>query len=239
MAVQHRLVEYHDGDTLLQGYLAYDDAISTPRPGVIIAHAWAGRSEFECEKARLLAEQGYVGFALDMYGKGVLGSNPEENGALMQPFMEDRTLLQRRMSLALETAKSQAETDAGKMAAMGFCFGGLCSLDLARIGGDIVGAVSFHGLFLPPGNTEGHKISAKVLCLHGHDDPMVQPDAVLGLQQEMTEAGADWQVHSYGHTMHSFTNPAANMPEMGTVYEPRAARRSWQSLTHFLEEIFE
>ncbi len=239
MAIQHRLVEYTDGDTLLEGYLAYDDSISGARPCVIIAHSWAGRTEFECEKAEKLAALGYVGFALDMYGKGVRGNSPEENGPLMQPFMDKRAALQQRMAKALAVAAQQAEVDAEKMASMGFCFGGLCALDLARTGANIVGAVSFHGLFLAPGNTEGNKIKAKVLCLHGNDDPMVQSDAVLALQAEMSEAGVDWQIHAYGNTLHAFTNPAANMPAMGMQYDANADRRSWASLLNFLEEVFE
>ncbi len=239
MAIQHRLVEYKDGDTLLEGYLAYDDAISGPRPCVIIAHTWAGRSDFECQQADKLAALGYVGFALDMYGKGVLGSGPDENGALMTPFMEDRPALQQRMAAALATASKQAEADAAKMASMGYCFGGLCSLDLARTCSDILGAVSFHGLFLAPGNTEGNKVSAKVLCLHGNDDPMVPVDSVIALEKELSEAGADWQVHAYGNTLHAFTNPAAASPEMGMAYDAKADRRSWASLVNFLEEAFE
>ena len=239
MALQHRFVEYSDGDTLLEGYLAYDDAISGPRPCVIIAHTWAGRSDFECQQADKLAALGYVGFALDMYGKGVLGSGPDENTALMTPFMEDRPVLQQRMAAALATASQQPEADAAKMASMGYCFGGLCSLDLARTSSSILGAVSFHGLFLAPGNTEGNKITAKVLCLHGNDDPMVPVDSVIALDKELTAAGADWQVHAYGNTLHAFTNPAAASPELGMAYNAAADRRSWASLVSFLEEIFE
>ncbi|OUS12278.1 carboxymethylenebutenolidase [Gammaproteobacteria bacterium 53_120_T64] len=239
MAIQHRLVEYTDGDTLLEGYLAYDDAISGPRPCIIIAHTWAGRSDFECQQADKLAALGYVGFALDMYGKGVLGSGPDENSALMTPFMEDRPALQQRMAAALATASQQAEADASKMASMGYCFGGLCSLDLARTSTYILGAASFHGLFLAPGNTEGNKVSAKVLCLHGNDDPMVPVDSVIALEKELSEAGADWQIHAYGNTLHAFTNPAAASPEMGMAYNAAADRRSWASLVNFLEEVFE
>ena len=239
MALQHRFVEYSDGDTLLEGYLAYDDAISGPRPCVIIAHTWAGRSDFECQQADKLAALGYVGFALDMYGKGILGSGPDENTALMTPFMEDRPALQQRMAAALATASQQAEADAAKMASMGYCFGGLCSLDLARTSSSILGAVSFHGLFLAPGNTEGNKITAKVLCLHGNDDPMVPVDSVIALDKELTAAGADWQVHAYGNTLHAFTNPAAASPELGMAYNAAADRRSWASLVSFLEEVFE
>jgi dienelactone hydrolase len=237
MTVQTRTIEYTHGDTLLEGFFAWDDAIAGPRPGVAVAHAWAGRDEFEQGKAIKLAELGYTGFALDLYGKGVLGSGPEENAVLMAPFMEDRQLLQDRMHLAISVLREQEEVDATAVAAMGFCFGGLCVLDLARTGSDVRGVVSFHGLFMPPGNTAGTPITAKVLCLHGYDDPMAQPQSMLDLASELTSAGADWQVHAYGNTVHSFTNPAADDKPGGTAYDARADRRSWAALQDFLEEV--
>lgn len=237
MAIQTRLIEYDCDGTLLEGYLAWDDSAGAA-PAVAISHTWAGRGTFEEGKARALAEQGYVGFAIDMYGKGVMGTTVEENTALMTPLVEDRALLQRRINRAVEVLKEQPEVDASRVAAMGFCFGGLCVLDLARSGADVKGVVSFHGLFNPPGDGAPGPISAKILCLHGYDDPMAEPDSLLALAKELTEAGADWQVHAYGNTMHAFTNPDAADPGMGTVYNADADRRSWQALTNFLEEIF-
>ena len=238
MTVQTRTIEYTHGDTLLEGFFAWDDAQQGPRPAVAVAHAWGGRGEFEQGKAIKLAEEGYVGFALDMYGKGVLGSGPEENTKLMAPFMEDRQLLQDRMKLGVAVMREQNEVDAGAVAAMGFCFGGLCVLDLARIGSDVRGVASFHGLFMPPGNTTGTPITAKVLCLHGYDDPMAQPQSMLDLASELTAAGADWQINAYGNTVHSFTNPAADDKAAGTAYDARADRRSWAALQDFLGELF-
>ena len=232
------LVEYRDGDTVLEGILAWDDAQSGPRPGVLVSHAWGGRSDFEDGKARALAELGYAGFALDLYGKGVRGSNPEENGALMQPFLDDRAMLQQRLLVSLETLRAQDEVAADTVAAIGFCFGGLCVLDIARTGADIAGVVSFHGLFMPPGNTEGNTVTARVLALHGWDDPMAPPDAAVALGAELSAMGADWQLHAYGNTMHAFTNPAANDSQMGTVYDATAERRSWQAMQNFLNELF-
>ena len=238
MTIQTRTIDYQDGDVDLQGYLAWDDAVDGKRPGVMIAHAWAGRSDFENGKAEALAKLGYVGFALDNFGRGILGTNTEENSALIQPFLDDRAMLQGRMQIALEVLKGLDEVDASRVAAIGFCFGGLCVLDLARTGTDICGVVSFHGLFGSPGNTAGNKIKAKVLALHGWDDPMAPPDQVVSLAEELSSMGADWQVHGYGNTMHAFTNPQANDPDFGTVYSPDADRRSWNAMQDFLSEIF-
>jgi dienelactone hydrolase len=234
-----RLIEYTHNGATLEAYMAWDESSPGPRPGVLISHAWAGRGEFECDKARMLAGLGYCAFALDLYGKGVRGSGIEENSKLMKPFVEDRAMLQSRLSAALETFGSQPEVDAGRIAAIGFCFGGLCVLDLARIGAPVRGVVSLHGLFVPPGNTDGNKISAKVMALHGHDDPMVPVEMVNALEKELTEGGADWQVHVYGNTMHAFTNPEANDPAHGTVYNPVAARRAWVVTKDFLAEVLD
>ena len=139
VGIQSSKVEYYDGDHCLQAHVAWDDATNDPRPGVLVAHAWQGRGEFEEGKAVRLAELGYVGFVLDMYGKGIRGTNADENRALMLPLLDDRRTVQRRMGLALETMRSQQVVDSGKTAAIGFCFGGLCVLDLARTGADVNG----------------------------------------------------------------------------------------------------
>ena len=172
-----------------------------------------------------------------MYGKGVRGSNREENSALIGPFLADRNLLQGRINQAVNTLRDQPEVDSSKIAAIGYCFGGLCVLDLARSGADVSGVVSIHGLFAPPDPHPGLPIGASVLALHGHEDPMVPVEAVQALETELTEAGADWQIHVYGSTMHAFTNPKANDPEFGTVYSARAERRAWRAMTGFLAEV--
>lgn len=237
MTIVTQTIDYHQGAAALEGYLAYDDALATPLPAVMIAHAWGGRDEFVCDKARRLAELGYAGFALDLYGKGIVGSGPEQNAQLMQPFMMDRGLLQARMLKSLDTVKQLPQVDANRIAAMGFCFGGLCVLDLARSGAELRGVISFHGLFVPPADLVTQPIRAKVLALHGYDDPMVPPAQVTALAQELTAAGADWQIHLYGRTLHAFTNPIANDPAFGTVYDAAADRRSWESLQAFLREV--
>jgi len=234
MREQH--IEYRDGETLLEGFLCYDESQQGPRPAVLINHAWGGRDEFVERKARRLAWQGYACFALDNYGKGKRGTSNEECSALMMPFMKDRALLLKRLRAGLATAKGMPIVDARRIAVMGFCFGGLCALDLARADSDIRGAVSFHGLLKPSGLTEP-KIRAKVLILHGYDDPMAPPEDVLAVAKEFTAAGADWQLHAYGQTVHAFTNPAANSRANGMQYDEAADRRSWHALEQFLTEV--
>jgi len=238
MAIVSNTVGYLDGDLVLEAFFAFDDSLSGRRPAILINHTWAGRDDFVAEKAKKLAALGYVGFAVDMYGKGVLGSSIEENAQLMQPFMDNRLMLQKRMQAALYAVKLMPWVDDSKVAAIGFCFGGLCSLDLARTGADLKGVVSFHGLLGAPGNTQGNAIKAKILALHGHDDPLATADQVIAFEQEMTRTGADWQLHTYGNTQHAFTNPVANDPDRGMIYRPDADRRSWLAMENFLTEIF-
>ncbi|MGD7033905.1 dienelactone hydrolase family protein [Methylotuvimicrobium buryatense] len=238
MAIVSNTVDYLDGDAVLEGFFAYDDALDGRRPAVLISHAWGGRDEFVADKAKKLAELGYVGFALDIYGKGKRGNSIEENSQLMQPFMDDRAMLQRRIAAALSAVKLLPWVDDQMIAAIGFCFGGLCVLDLARTGADLKGVASFHGLLIPPGNLVATDIKAKVLVMHGNDDPMAPVDHVVALEKELTDAGADWQIHVYGNTVHAFTNPLANDPGFGTVYNSLADNRSWKSLLAFLQEAF-
>ena len=236
MVTQH--LDYSDGATELEAFVAFEDS-DVQKPLVLVAHDWSGRREFACQAAQRLAEMGYVGFALDMYGKGVFGADGdvELNSSLMNPLASDRALLRQRIRAALTAGRNVPQVDPTKVAAMGYCFGGMCVLELARSGADILGVVSIHGI-LAPGEVANEAISAKVLCLHGHDDPMVPPEQVLAFQTEMSEAAVDWQVHSYGGTMHAFTNPGANNPDFGTVYNPVAESRTYQSLENFLNEIF-
>ncbi|MDT8428362.1 MAG: dienelactone hydrolase family protein [Pseudomonadales bacterium] len=232
-------IEYLDGETVLEGYLACDEEQTEKRPAVLIAHDWSGRRDYACAGAERVAELGYIGFALDIYGKGVFGKDHdvEANTALMMPFVDDRERLRTRLLAALAAVRAMPGVDADKIAIIGYCFGGMAALELARSGADIKGAVSVHGL-LGQGKAEGHAIQASVLCLHGHEDPMVKPDQVLAFESEMTAAGADWQVHVYGDTLHAFTNPAANNPEFGTLYSERANRRAENAIADFLQEVF-
>lgn len=238
MNIQTRLIDYHHGDVALRGELAVDTNNATARPGILIAPNWAGRSPQDGLVAERLAALGYAGFALDVYGAGVLGTSPEENTANMQPLLDDRAELQARLLAALTTLQAQPEVDASRCAIIGYCFGGLCALDMARCGAAVHGVVSFHGLFTPPANLDVGRITSKVLMLHGWDDPMATPDDVLAVSRELSAANADWQLHAYGGVMHSFTSPAADNPANGTVYDAAADQRSWQAMVNFLDELF-
>ena len=228
-------VNYQAKNIDLKGYVAFPDAENAPL--VLIVHTWAGKDEFVHQRAEDLAALGYVGFAVDMYGNGKVGADTAENESLMTPLVSDRDMLKDRIVSALNYGKSLPGVDSSRAAAIGYCFGGLVVLDLARSGEDLSGVVSFHGLLMPSDISETG-IKAKVLVLHGERDPMVPLDMVDAFQKEMTEADADWQLHSYGGTYHAFTNPDANDPNLGTQFNQSANERSWQSMKNFFAEIF-
>lgn len=230
-------IEYYDKDTLLEGYCAFDDSGPAKKPAVLIAHDWTGHSDFVCQKAERLAELGYVGFALDMYGKGKFGRDNQEKMALMQPLIEDREKLRQRVLAAFDAVKKIDYVNTAKIGAIGYCFGGLCVLDLARCDVDVRGVVSFHGNLSAPSNSTPKPTRTKMLVLHGHDDPMVPPAQVTAFENEMTAVQADWQVHIYSNTKHAFTNPEANDPDFGTVYSSLADKRSWIAMQSFFEEV--
>jgi dienelactone hydrolase len=209
------------------------------RGTVILVPQFCGTSELELGFARDLAARGYACLVADLWGRSYDPAT-ERDGAFahMGRLKGDRAALRDRMLDLVELAKAQEGTNLAKIAAIGYCFGGLCVLDLARSGTDIAGVASFHGLFdapeLPP-----QPIKAKVLALHGWNDPMVPPDAVVALAKELTDAGADWQIHGYGHVGHAFTNPNADKIGFeGVAYNQKAARRSWEALNDFLGELF-
>lgn len=233
-----RHLTYQDGNTPCEGFLAQQD--DQKRPAVLVVHDWTGRNAFAEKKAELLAQWGYVGLAVDMYGHGQSGSTNEEKTALMAPLMSDRTLIRQRLLAAISALQKIPSVDSDKIAVIGFCFGGLCALELARSEHSILGAVSVHGLLDKDKQlSTTNPIKAKILALHGYDDPMVTPESVQHFAHEMTEHKADWQVHLYGNTVHAFTNPLANDKNFGTVYSPVADKRAFVSIKNFLSEIFE
>jgi|SRR5436189_1859236 len=236
--IQTQTVTYHDGDVTLEGYYACKQDSNRNRPLIVVAHDWSGRNAFACQKAEQLAELGYVGFALDNYGNAQIGKTTEEKSALIQPFMQDRSKLLQRLFAGIEAAKLTTHVDKNNIGAIGFCFGGLCVLDLARHNVDMKGVVSFHGLLMPPAGTHQKPITARVLAQHGFDDPMVTPTQAMEFGTEMTKAKADWEMVVYGNAMHAFTNPEAHDASFGTVYNPLVAERSWKTMQQFFSEVF-
>lgn len=231
-------IEYFDGNVVCRGFVAYEDSIKKPRPCVLIAPDWSGRNTFFCDKAKQLAAKGYIGFAVDVYGNNKLGHTNDEKIKLLNGILKDRKLVTTRMHSAFMAASALPFVDAAKMAAIGYCFGGLCVLDLARAGAELKGVVSFHGNLTAPPSPICKRIQAKILVLHGYDDPMVPPKQVQQFAREMTEMKADWQIYMYGHTKHGFTNPEAHDDALGLRYNPRVDQRSWLSTELFLQEIF-
>ena len=239
MSITTRTVEHTlDGETF-ENLFVFDDTKQGKRPTVLVFHAWEGRSADQEKFAKQLTSWGYAALAVDLYGKGKRGTNPAECQALMMPLVQDRALLRKRLSKAVEVAQGLAEVDGAKTGAIGFCFGGLCALDLARAGVGLKGVASFHGALAPNNLNNAKPITTKVIAFHGWDDPFTKPDQVVSFNQEMTDAGADWQFVAYGATQHAFMNEAANMPQMGLLYNAKSAGRAWKALQLFLADAFE
>jgi dienelactone hydrolase len=208
------------------------------RPTVILIPTVMGVSELEIGFGRQLVELGYNALVADLFGKKFHGAPRDTMFGEMTRLRGDRAALLRRLQSVLDLAHGLGEVADKQIVVAGYCFGGQCALDLARSGADITAAVSFHGLFDPPGLPK-QKIRAKVVAFHGWDDPMVPPDKVVALGQELTEAGCDWQIHAYGHVGHGFTNPhASDLQIDGVAYNALAAERSWTSFINLLEELF-
>jgi dienelactone hydrolase len=233
------VVEYKDGDTTLEGYLAMDADFHGARPAVLIVHQWLGLTDYEKHRAEQLAAMGYVAFCADIYGKDVRPKDTKEAGAEATKYKSDRKLLRARVNAALEKLKSLEATDTHRVAAIGYCFGGTTVLELARSSADLAGVVSFHGGLDSPTPDDGQRIRCKVLCCHGADDPYVKADDLAAFEKEMREANVDWRLIKYGGAVHSFTQPmAGNDNSKGAAYNERADKRSWQDMKNFLEEIF-
>lgn len=234
-----KTIEYKQGDTILEGFLAYDTAGPAKKPGVVIFHQWMGVTEHERTRAQRLAQLGYVAFAADLYGKGVRPANPKEAGVEAGKFRSDVPLLRARTQAALATLRQQPNVAQDRIASIGFCFGGGAALELARSGADVLGTVTFHGSLATPNPQDAKNIRGKILVLHGADDPNVPRAAVLALQDEMTKAGVDWEVELYSKTVHSFTQvEAGNDNSRGSAYNAESDRRSWQRMRDFLTELF-
>lgn len=238
-ALRTEFVEYRDGDVLLEGYLAYDDAVKGKRPGVLVVHEWWGLNDYIQRRARDVAKLGYITFAIDMYGKGVRAQDPQKAGELSGSITRDPKLLRSRAAAGLDVLKKHDLTDADKTAAIGYCFGGKTVLELARSGAEVAGVASFHGVLDTQNPSDAKNIKGSVLVLHGGDDPFVSNEKVAAFQDEMRKAGVDWQMNIYGNAVHSFTNPEADKLNIkGIGYNKKADTRSWEALKAFFMELF-
>ncbi len=233
-------IQYTHGDVALEGYLVYDDAIEGTRPGVLVVHDWMGLGPYAKMRADQLAELGYVAFAIDMYGKGIRPKDSKEASAQASIYRKDRGLMRSRAQAGLDVLLSQPLVDAKRVAAIGYCFGGGTVLELARSDVEIAGVVSFHGNLDTPNPEDAKNTKAKVLVLHGADDPLVSEKDVAAFQQEMRQAKVDWQMVSYGGAVHSFSNPnSGDDPSTGAAYDEKADKRSWEAMRLFFGELFD
>jgi dienelactone hydrolase len=232
-------IVYEQNAILFEGYAAIPQTEAGKRPCVLLTHDWSGLNDPIKRLAERYAGLGYICFALDVYGKGVRGDPLGDNSYLMNPLMDDRALLLNRLMAGFEAASWVPNVDDTRMGVVGYCFGGLCALDLARaVPPNLKAAVSFHGGLQPPGLDHQRRIEASILLLHGWEDPVVPTSDVLSIASELTAAGADWQLHAYGHAHHAFTFEGAKFPERGVVYDRRADERSWAAMRQHLAVAF-
>jgi dienelactone hydrolase len=238
--IQTQTVPYQHNSVALEGYLAVPESVQGKVPGILVVPDWQGLKDPYKEIANRLARMGYVAFAVDMYGKGVRPANNQEAATEAGKYKSDRKLMRARVQAAFEELKKQPNVDHKRIAAIGYCFGGTTVLELARSGADIGGVVTFHGGLDTPAPGDAKNIKAKVLALHGADDPFVKPEEVRAFQEEMRSAGVDWQMVFYGDAVHSFTQPTAgNDKSKGNAYNQKADKRSWEAMKTFFTELFD
>jgi dienelactone hydrolase len=238
-AIKTEVIEYKDGDAALEGFLAYDDSKTEPRPGVLVIHDWTGLQDYAKERTTMLAELGYVAFAADIYGKGVRPTDPKECAVMSGKYKSDLPLLRRRVALGFEQLKKQKRVQPDKIAAIGYCFGGTSVLELARSGAEVKGVVSFHGALATTLPAQSGAVKAKILVCHGDADPFVKPAEVAAFKDEMANAKADVKFIAYPGAVHSFTKKeAGNDPSKGQAYNENADKESWAEMKKFFKEIF-
>jgi dienelactone hydrolase len=238
-ALVKKAVDYKDGDTVLKGYLVYDNSFKGLRPGVLLVHEWWGLNPYIKKRADEIAKLGYIAFAADIYGGGQVAKDMGEAGKLSGSFSSNRPLILSRAQAGLSELLKEKSVDKSRVAAMGYCFGGGVVLELARSGADLKGAVTFHGSIATPTNENYDNLKAHVLVLHGAADPFVNAQVVGAFEDEMRKTKADWQVVLYSGAVHGFTNPDNGTdPSKGLAYNETADKRSWTAMKEFYEEIF-
>jgi len=240
MAIVRQSIVYDGPGGPFEGVFAYDDEVEAARPGVMVIPNVIGQTEEDNVHAENLTKLGYVGFACDVYGQGKRTVRGPDQGIYMNELRADRALLRDRLAASLDVLRNFPLVDPAKLAVYGYCFGGQCLLDMARSGLDFLGGVSFHGVYNRPDYANVTPIAPKLLICHGWDDPIGPPDSVVALAKELTEGGADWQIHAYGGTGHAFTDVSLKGQEVmpGVGYEEKADRRSWEAARDFVAELF-
>ena len=240
--IEGKTVTYKAGEVVLKGYLAFDKNIKGERPGVLIVHEWWGLNDYVRKRVQMLAKMGYTALALDMYGRGMQATHPDDAGKFATAVMKNASVEEGRFMAALEFLKKQKTVDPERIAAIGYCFGGGVVLHMARLGVNLKGVASFHGSLVTAKPAQPGVIKAKILVLNGDADKFTTPEQIESFKQEMKNAGADFQFISYPGAMHSFTNPDAdkyaekfNMP---VGYNADADKKSWAELDKFFTEIF-
>jgi dienelactone hydrolase len=240
--VSGREVEYRAGDTVLKGYLAEDTALKGKRPVVLVVHEWWGLNDYARKRASMLAELGYVAFAVDMYGDGKTARHPEDAAKFASEAVKNNVVSEARFNAALDFIKQQPLVDPTRIAAIGYCFGGGVVLHMARQGADLKGVVSFHGSLATDSPAKVGAVKARVLVFSGEADKMIPPEQVAAFKEEMTKAGASFRFVGYPGVMHSFTNPDADIYakkfNLPIAYDRKADRDSWAQAKKFLKEIF-
>jgi len=236
--IKTKTVEYKQGDTVLEGFLAWDDAQQGKRPGVLVVHEWDGLGDYVKTRAEALAKLGYVAFAPDIYGKGVRPATPQQASQESSKYAKDRPLMRQRVQAGLDQLKSNPDVDPTRIAAIGYCFGGTVALELGRSGADIAAIATFHAGLSNPSPEDAKNIKARVLVLQGANDPLAKPADVDKFEDEMRATKVDWQFVSYGGAVHGFSNPNNNDPAHGVVYDKKADQRSWKAMQDFFDETF-
>lgn len=229
--------EYQIGTDTFQGIFCYDNEIEGPLPGVLVSHQYSGCSKLEERKSEFLAKAGYFAFAIDLYGKGIRGKTPEESLELMNELSKDRTVISKRINHCLNLLKDQKLVDSNKVAAIGYCFGGRCVLDLARSGAELNLVVSFHGIYDKPEIINPENIKTPILILHGDEDPYATENDLKNLLTELKEKNAKWFVHIFGGVAHAFTNPDADDKPNGLKYDRDAMHMSWKIMKNYFNRF--
>ena len=234
-------ITYNGDNTSMNGYIVYKDNGKEKKPAVLVVHEWWGLNDYSKQRARELADLGYIAMAVDMFGNGQTASSPDEAMKLAGPFYQNPQLTKTRLDAALAKLKTYPQVDTGNIAAIGYCYGGYTVLNAAKLGEPLKGVVSFHGN-LGGVKPDKNLLKARVLVLHGEADPIVKQDEVSQFRKQMDSVGANYTFKSFPNAKHAFTNPAADSVEnkfhIGVGYNADADRQSWNDMKDFLRELF-